>query len=33
LIYDPNGNLAGGATQFATLSTSLALTNTNFQIV
>ncbi|MGC2413942.1 MAG: hypothetical protein WA459_14740 [Stellaceae bacterium] len=33
LIYDSNGNLAGGATQFATLSTSLALTNTNFQIV
>ena len=33
LIYDSNGKAAGGATQFAILSTSLALTNTNFRIV
>jgi Ca2+-binding RTX toxin-like protein len=33
LIYDSNGTGAGGATQFATLSTGLALSNTNFQIV
>ncbi len=33
LIYDSNGNVAGGATQFATVSIGLALTNTNFQIV
>ncbi|MGC2415405.1 MAG: calcium-binding protein [Stellaceae bacterium] len=33
LIYDSNGNLAGGATQFAILSTGLTLTHTNFQIV
>ena len=33
LIYDSNGNVAGGATQFATLSTGLTPTNLNFQIV
>ena len=33
LIYDSNGNAAGGATQFATLSTGLALTHSNFTIV
>jgi serralysin len=33
LIYDSNGNVAGGATQFATLSTGLALTHSNFTIV
>jgi Ca2+-binding RTX toxin-like protein len=33
LIYDSNGNAAGGATQFATLSTGLALTHNNFTIV
>jgi Ca2+-binding RTX toxin-like protein len=33
LIYDSNGNVAGGATQFATLSTGLTPTNLNFKIV
>ncbi|MGC2414021.1 MAG: calcium-binding protein [Stellaceae bacterium] len=33
LIYDSNGSAAGGATQFATLATGLALTNINFKIV
>jgi Ca2+-binding RTX toxin-like protein len=33
LIYDSNGNIAGGATQFATLSPGLTLTNANFVIV
>jgi Ca2+-binding RTX toxin-like protein len=33
LIYDSNGTGAGGATQFATLTTGLTLTNNNFQIV
>lgn len=33
LIYDNNGNAAGGATQFATLSTGLALTIADFAII
>ncbi len=33
LIYNSNGNVAGGATQFATLATGLALTHSNFTIV
>ncbi len=33
LIYDRNGNAAGGATRFATLATGLALTHSNFTIV
>jgi Ca2+-binding RTX toxin-like protein len=33
LIYDSNGTGAGGATQFALLSTGLALTNSNFTVV
>ena len=33
LIYDSNGNAAGGATPFATLATGLALTHSNFTIV
>ena len=33
LIYDANGNASGGATQFATLATGLALTHSNFTIV
>ena len=33
LIYDTNGNLAGGATQFATLATGLALTAQDFEII
>ncbi|HEV8677913.1 MAG TPA: hypothetical protein VGQ90_00960, partial [Stellaceae bacterium] len=33
LIYDSNGNVAGGATQFALLPTGLALTSANFKIV
>lgn len=33
LIYDSNGNIAGGATQFATLSPGLGLSNANFVIV
>ncbi|HEV8679979.1 MAG TPA: M10 family metallopeptidase C-terminal domain-containing protein [Stellaceae bacterium] len=33
LIYDADGNGAGGATQFARLSSGLALANTNFTII
>ncbi|EJM98155.1 calcium-binding protein [Phyllobacterium sp. YR531] len=33
LIYDSNGTAAGGATQFATLSTGLALTNADFLVI
>ena len=33
LIYDSNGNGAGHATQFATLSTGLALTNQDFHVL
>jgi Ca2+-binding RTX toxin-like protein len=33
LIYDSNGNAAGGAAQFATLDTGLALTNADFVVV
>ncbi len=33
LIYDSNGNAAGGATPFAILATGLALTHSNFTIV
>ncbi|MCW0000314.1 calcium-binding protein [Pararhizobium sp. YC-54] len=33
LFYDSNGNAAGGAVHFATLSTNLALTNADFFIV
>ena len=33
LIYDFNGNVAGGATQFATLSTGLALSSADFIVV
>jgi Ca2+-binding RTX toxin-like protein len=33
LIYDSNGNIAGGATQFAVLPVTLALTGANFVIV
>jgi Ca2+-binding RTX toxin-like protein len=33
LIYDSNGNVAGGAIQIATLATGLALTNNDFLIV
>ena len=32
LSYDVNGNAAGGATQFATLATGLALTNADFVV-
>jgi Ca2+-binding RTX toxin-like protein len=33
LIYDSNGSAAGGATQFATLGTGLALSRANFVVV
>jgi Ca2+-binding RTX toxin-like protein len=33
LIFDSNGNAAGGATQFAQLATGLALTNADFVVV
>ena len=33
LIYDSNGSAAGGATQFATLNTGLALTHSDFFII
>ncbi|URK88275.1 calcium-binding protein [Rhizobium sp. RCAM05350] len=33
LFYDSNGNAAGGAVHFATLSTNLALTNADFFII
>jgi Ca2+-binding RTX toxin-like protein len=33
LTYDSNGNAGGGATQFATLDTGLALTNADFFVV
>ena len=33
LIYDHNGNTAGGATQFATLATRLAMTYADFVVV
>jgi Ca2+-binding RTX toxin-like protein len=33
LVYDSNGNAAGGATQFAILVPGLALTNTDFRVV
>ena len=33
LIYDSNGSAAGGATQFATLSAGLAMTNADFFVV
>ena len=33
LFYDTNGNAAGGATQFATLATGLAMTSNDFNIV
>ncbi|WP_428666968.1 M10 family metallopeptidase C-terminal domain-containing protein [Reyranella sp.] len=33
LFYDSNGNVAGGAAQFATLSSGLVLTNADFNIV
>ena len=33
LTYDTNGNVAGGATQFATIAEGLALTNANFAVV
>jgi Ca2+-binding RTX toxin-like protein len=33
LIYDSNGSAAGGATQFATLDTGLAMTNADFFVV
>jgi Ca2+-binding RTX toxin-like protein len=33
LFYDSNGSAAGGATQFATLSPGLALTNADFSVV
>ncbi len=33
LIYDSNGNLAGGAVQFATLANKLALTNADFVVI
>ena len=33
LIYDSNGNAAGGAVQIATLATGLALTNLDFVII
>jgi Ca2+-binding RTX toxin-like protein len=33
LIYDANGNEAGGATQFATLSKGLALTHNDFLVI
>lgn len=32
LFYDPDGNGAGGAVQFAVLSTNLALTNLDFVV-
>lgn len=33
LIYDSNGNVGGGAVQFAQLSTGLALTNLDFVVI
>lgn len=33
LIYDSNGNAAGGATQFATVTSGPALTNSHFTVV
>lgn len=33
LIFDANGNAAGGATQFATLTAGLALTAADFQVI
>jgi serralysin len=33
LIYDSNGSAAGGAVQFATIGTGLALTNADFAVV
>jgi Ca2+-binding RTX toxin-like protein len=33
LIYDSNGNVAGGATQFAVLSAGLALTANDFVVI
>ncbi len=33
LIYDHNGNAAGGATQFAMLATRLAMTNADFVVI
>jgi Ca2+-binding RTX toxin-like protein len=33
LIYDANGSAAGGAIQFATLSTGLSLTNADFVVI
>ncbi|MGE0700807.1 MAG: GDSL-type esterase/lipase family protein [Hyphomicrobiaceae bacterium] len=33
LLYDSNGNLAGGATQFATLAAGLSLTNADFLVI
>ena len=33
LIYDSNGNVANGATQFATLSAGLGLTNADFFVI
>ena len=33
LIYDTNGNAAGGATQFAAITAGLALTNADFAVV
>ncbi|NRP75406.1 Alginate lyase 7 [Ensifer psoraleae] len=32
LVYDSNGNAAGGAVQFATLSTGLSLTHADFLV-
>ena len=33
LIYDSNGNAAGGSTLFANLATGLPLSNTDFHVV
>lgn len=33
LYYDPNGNVAGGQIQFATLAAGLALTNADFELI
>ena len=33
LIYDSNGDAAGGAVHFATLTAGLALTNADFLII
>jgi len=33
LFYDSNGSAAGGATQFATISSGLSLTSTNFSVL